>query len=74
MKNLIFITVFNIFVNIYLINLFCFNYLFKLNKLWNCDLMLYYVLYRIITNMAHSEAGKWTPDPHSQVFSVLQTL
>ena len=36
--------------------------------------MLYYVLCRIITNMAHGESGNGIPDPHSQVFAVLQTL
>ena len=36
--------------------------------------MSYYILCCSITNMAHGEAGNGRPDPHSQVFAVLQTL
>ena len=35
---------------------------------------MYYDLCRIITNMAHGEAGNRRPDPHSQVLAVLHTL
>ena len=36
--------------------------------------MSYYIVCRIITNMAHGEARNGIPDLHSQVFAVLQTL
>ena len=34
--------------------------------------MLNYILYRIITNMAHGEAGDGRPDPHSQVTIIIE--
>ena len=34
--------------------------------------MLYYVLYRSITNMEQGEAGTRRHDQHSQVYAVLQ--